>query len=262
MNKYEIVDRFLSTINFTRSIRCDCPVCGHKHTFSANKEGGKIIYRCFSASCNLRGAKPLKRTKATMQIQLTKQPNKEKPYELPQHFVRGVGTQTAFKWLEQSNSLHTYKNGLYEVAYDPKQNRLVFLIKDKNGTVVGANGRALVKGTKPKWYIYPSSHAEIPFVVGKGRTLVLVEDCASACAAARLSDITGMALLGTNFHSGYVSYLNGYDKIIVALDNDAKRKALKVLKCRLEFIVGKKVSIVFLDKDVKEMSLQELESVL
>lgn len=251
---------------FTGRLRCDCPVCGRINTFSAFKDRGKIVYRCFSASCKTRGIIPAKRSLGTIRIELSKEVRPERAFESPEHFVKGLGVPESIKWLTKNNCLDAYRKGRFNVEYDPKQNRLVFLIRDK-GIVVGANGRSLA-GAKPKWYIYPNSKKGVPFIVegltvaGRANNLIIVEDCASACAVARLDGYTGMALLGTNFYSEYADYIKGYNSILIALDNDAKRKAVKELVSRLEYIAAKKVSIVFLTKDIKDLSLQELENVV
>ena len=39
-----------------QSIRMDCPFCMRKHTFSISKEDSKVLWYCFSASCDAKGA--------------------------------------------------------------------------------------------------------------------------------------------------------------------------------------------------------------
>ena len=37
------------------TMRSDCPVCGHKNSFSATNLGGSVVYNCFHADCGISG---------------------------------------------------------------------------------------------------------------------------------------------------------------------------------------------------------------
>ena len=39
-----------------QSMRMDCPFCMRNNTFSISKEDSKVLWYCFSASCDAKGA--------------------------------------------------------------------------------------------------------------------------------------------------------------------------------------------------------------
>jgi len=127
-------------------------------------------------------------------------------------------------------------------------NRVVYLIKDGRRTVDAA-GRSLVNA-KPKWWRYGKSGN--PFVCGTNRVGVVLEDCASACSVS--SFLSGVALLGTNLQDSHLSTLRRYDRLLVALDKDATKKALELVR-RMQAI--RPTSLVVLNKDVKDMTDDE-----
>ena len=36
--------------------RMDCPACGGKNTFTVTKNSGSVLWNCYKASCNIKGA--------------------------------------------------------------------------------------------------------------------------------------------------------------------------------------------------------------
>jgi len=79
-----------------------------------------------------------------------------------------------------------------------------------------------------------------------------LEDCASACSVS--SFLSGIALLGTNLQDSHLPYLRKYDRLLVALDKDATKKGLQLVR-RLQAI--RPTSLVVLNKDVKDMTDDE-----
>lgn len=148
-----------------------------------------------------------------------------------------------------------YTEGRFNVAFDPKLNRVCYLIRDEAGSVVGAVGRAL-GNERPKTHNYPGS-AKVPFTVKNGSTLVLVEDCASAASVTRLPGVSGMALQGTVLKNEFIPFLQVFDQVIVALDLDATKKALTI-KNSLTYH-HPNVKLWRLNKDIKDMDDNELE---
>jgi hypothetical protein len=170
----------------------------------------------------------------------------------------GVASVEASNTLLKYNALDAYLKGLYTCGYDPKMNRLVFFLKSGD-RIVGAVGRALSPKVKPKSYNYPHSKV-MPFIVGKSRVAVIVEDCLSACAVASVPGFTGVALLGTQLKVEYYEYLRNYDTIFVALDRDVKNKTYKMsLSLTLVF---PSVKTIYISRDFKDMSKEEIVKVL
>lgn len=114
----------------------------------------------------------------------------------------------------------------------------------------------------PKWYRY--SKSDNPVIVratpevghnSKPRTLVLVEDVASACAASEVYD--SMALLGTNFLASYLPYVKLYEKLYVCLDKDATDKAIDMAMMLNNFVTTK---LIPLERDLKYFAPMQMRA--
>jgi len=169
-------------------------------------------------------------------------------FELPDTFVPLSRSEKAVDYLKRVNAYSAYQEGLVDIRYDFRMDRVAYLIK-QNNRVVDAAGRGLA-GQKPKWWRYGKSG--YPFVCGTRRIGILLEDCASACC---VSDVfSGIALLGTNLLDTHLPILKGYDKILVALDKDATAKGLQLVrKLQSHVLTG----LVVLNKDLKDMTNDE-----
>ena len=235
-------------------LRMDCPACGKKNTFSVSDTGGERLWFCFHADCGGRGRTgfrirkdtgihPLLRNKS-----LETNNNSSISFELPDTFVALSREPRAESYVKRANAYDAYLAGRVDIRYDFRMNRVVYLIKDGR-QVVDAAGRSL-DNIKPKWWRYGKSGN--PFVCGASRVGVLLEDCASACSVS--SFLSGVALLGTNLQDSHLPYLRKYDRLLVALDKDATKKALDLVR-RLQAI--RPTSLVVLNKDVKDMTDDE-----
>jgi hypothetical protein len=235
-------------------LRMDCPACGKKNTFSVSDTGGERLWFCFHADCGVRGRTgfrirkdtgihPLLRTKS-----LETNNNSSTPFELPDTFVALSREPRAESYVKRANAYDAYLAGRVDIRYDFRMNRVVYLIKDGR-QVVDAAGRSL-DNIKPKWWRYGKS--ALPFVCGSQRVGVILEDCASACSVS--DTLSGVALLGTNLQDSHLPYLRKYDRLLVALDKDATKKALDLVR-RLQAI--RPTSLVVLNKDVKDMTNDE-----
>ena len=244
--------------------RIDCPKCGGVLTLSITKEGGKVKYNCYRACCKVANVITVNRTKEEIYTKVSNIPmEKARPFKVPDRLVQGFGTLEGTEWARENNVIQAYEDRLTDLAYDPRLDRLCFYLRDKDKNIVGMVGRYLGNAkSQLKWWIYPDSLKQTPFICGKGSTLILVEDAASACSVARVKDCVGMALLGTNFHGGYIKYLKGYSEYIICLDNDAKRKACNELYHRIKLLTGKPVAIMFTKEDPKRLPLGNLETMV
>lgn len=95
-------------------------------------------------------------------------------------------------------------------------------------------------------------------------TCCLVEDALSAIKCARFVE-GSIALNGTSLDTGSILTLSKhYDDFIIFLDNDNPqvKKSQTKLKRRLELVCKGKVTIVYSDKDPKELSNRKLKEVL
>ena len=231
--------------------RGDCPVCYHKNTFTATHSSGRILYNCYYADCSVGGS-----TKSGKIIQTQNTPKiaKAKSVDLSVYNKQWVGldrSQRAVEYLKSVQSYHAYKHRHATIRYDIKEDRCVFLVY-RDLTLVDAVGRALTN-IKPKWKRYASSR--VPFVTSNNSYhLVIVEDCASACAVT-LADVRGMALMGTNLLTEYLKYCKGYKQVTMALDKDASKKAMKLVH---ELSIHVQTKLKLLSSDIKTWTTEKI----
>lgn len=254
------IDDYVKVVDVPQgsSVRCDCPVCNGTKTLSITNNVGDVVYNCYKAGCNVAGVYNLTRTIEEVRELLKSRGKEDKPFTPPDYWVYGIATPSMYKYLDKYNCLEAVEKGYCDVAYDPLQERLVFILYDKYNKIIGGVGRSL-RGNKIKALNYHTSK-EIPFKAGKGDTLVIVEDCASACAVARIDGYVGMALLGTTMSVSYLDEIGTYDRVIVALDKDARRKALKIRKY-LTFY-AKYVSVLLLTEDLKMLTKDKVKELI
>lgn len=218
------LNTILDEVSEGSHIRVACPNCRSNNALSISHEYGVIQWFCFDANCKTRGRKRTIPSVEGLKLRLHEKAMEVKPFQVPQHWVMGITNKKCVNLLQKTNSLEPYRKGYFKVAFDPKQDRMVYLITN-DVSIVGGIGRTL-SNQSPKSLIYPGSQL-IPLMAGKGKNLVLTEDCASACSISNFSDYTGSPLLGTNLKDEYIRHYMKYDKIIIALDRDAKKKAEK-----------------------------------
>ena len=234
------------------TVRGDCPDCGGKNTFTANKSGGAVLYNCYKLGCKISGVHTVGMTAADIQARMQEvEQDKPKPkveiMELPEYVVRSGSGLDAFrdKW-------DLWDQGL---MYDLKDRRAVFPIFIDN-VLIDAVGRALA-GAEPKWLRYTGKANY--FIAGIGETVVVVEDVISAITVAKLG-FTGMAILGTSLSVAHMEQLGNYSQVIVALDPDAAHKTLR-FRQEIEAWTGATTIALRLDDDIKyrvESDIQKL----
>jgi len=238
------------------TVRGDCPDCGGKNTFTANKSGGAVLYNCYKLGCKISGVHTVGMTAADIQARMQEvEQDKPKPkveiMELPEYVVRSGSGLDAFreKW-------DLWDQGL---MYDLKDRRAVFPIFINN-VLIDAVGRALA-GAEPKWLRYTGKANY--FIGGTGKTVVVVEDVISAITVAKLG-FTGMAILGTSLSVAHMEQLGNYSQVIVALDPDAAHKTLR-FRQEIEAWTGATTIALRLDDDIKyrvESDIEQLKEFL
>lgn len=249
----QVISRLADSVPHNLSDRFNCPFCGKVNTLSISKENGKIRWNCFSAHCDAGGKD--KYLISTQEIKERYFLREKEGLDIPTYLIHGIGSEKVLEWLLKTHSDKAYRNGMFEVAYDPRQDRICYLIRDK-GKIVGIIGRSF-GNSKPKVLNYKGSDKDTPFIAGSTETIVLLEDCASACAVTRIPELSGLALLGTNLKDEYIPVIKKYNRVIVALDRDARKKVLAMWS-KLKYHCSH-VEIWFLDKDIKDMLDNELE---
>ena len=242
-------DEFVETLNLKNQevYRGDCPVCDNKNTFSVKNMGDAILYNCFHADCGIKGKIKGEVSKSSFG-QEKKVWNTNSSFAIPSHFVEFTRSKSAVLYLKKYNCMDAVDKKKASVMYDIKQNRIVFLIKDYADKIIDAIGRSLDKNSKVRWLRYGKSTN--PFIVN-GETdknvVVIVEDCASACAVSY--GFSGLALLGTSLSSTILSTIKSrWSSVIICLDKDATDKALKLVD-KLNFYVT--TNMKMLERDLK-----------
>lgn len=236
------------------SIRRNCPECGGRNTFTVTRKLGKLVWNCYKASCDCSGAKRKNYSRDMIVSRLSKKEPEQTspcPFVVPEYFLDVL-------YEEHEEYLRSVHATNAETMLDTKENRVVFMIRDpESGELAGAVGRAMNKQRLPKWKRYDHT-PDLLYFIGSGDTAVLVEDCASACAVAS-AGYAGVALLGTSIHDGHISQLMRFKRAIIALDNDASKKAIK-LKKKLDSYVPS--SVVLLPDDLKYFPPSEVQAIL
>ena len=86
-------------------------------------------------------------------------------------------------------------------------------------------------------------------------TAVLVEDVISAITVANYFPVTGFGILGTSLQQEHLYALSDFDRVVVALDPDASKKALEHAKDLNSYV--KEVRVLKLKDDLKYKSLED-----
>ena len=257
-----------------QSMRMDCPNCSGKNTLSVSNKLGTIVWYCFKASCDLKGASkkdiPSDWIKSFLSNQKSEATQNSYHYygeDLAEYVPPSycVPIKSLSKTYQRIKSFYLLSK--YEIhddgnlRVDVKEDRLVFPVRCY-GKTVDAVGRWFglnpnYKG--PKWKRYNNSG--LPYVHWSGGgvkqyTLAIVEDAISAAVVTEHFEGTiGLALLGTNLTAPtkqYITHLcssSDIRKIIVALDPDASMKTLSMSKELAG--VAAKVHCLYLTDDLK-----------
>jgi hypothetical protein len=206
-------------------VTTDCPFCGGRNKFTLDKFDGKLVWNCYRASCNVKGAYSGQRNLDAVKAALSGssiQRHKPTPKPIPTITTNVSNNDTAIAYLKKVNSYDAHLRGDIRVRYAPKEDRVLFYNKDQTGAV----GRSM-RPVRAKWWSYGELYGGIH--VGSGEHAILVEDVASACAVSNVEGLVGVALLGTNITKGIKNTLSKYNKLTLVLDNDASAKAVSMV---------------------------------
>ena len=210
--------------------RMACPSCKTNNTFTITNDMGNIVWNCYRNSCPVSGATRTGMTAADIRKSLgsVAEETHAVKFDKPDFLVQDHTKIADFckQWDIDPKVL-----GL---LYDVKEHRVVFPIM-QGSMMVDASGRSLSKRI-PKWKRYGKS--VLPYVSGRGKTAVVVEDCISAAIVGATGSsgcsegdvFVGVAVLGTSLSEVHKKYLSQFDTIIIALDPDALPKTLQFTK--------------------------------
>ena len=240
-----------------QSIRMDCPFCFHNNTFSITKENAKLMWYCFSASCDAKGTMSTDKTMEDVyHFIYSSQVNTDGDFTIPKNFISPHSSDRCLRYLMNNNAFDAFNTNKADVRFDPARDRVVFMVHDDDDKIIGGVGRSLNYNVLPKWYVYGSKR--YPFICGEGDTAVIVEDCVSACAVS--DNFAGLALMGTSLPLEYISVIKKrFKNIIVALDRDATTKAFDIAR---EIGMIAHTRVVMLEDDLKYFKPDEIKEIL
>ena len=246
--------------------RVSCPECGGHNTFTVSRVSGRVLFNCYKASCRVKGSVSRRMSSEALRERLRSRVSDDQDsthtylpdFTLPPSVTPNLEKEACLEYIDDMNIQESIDAGYTTIVYDFAQDRCVFLIYDDNKNMIGAVGRALRKGVLPKWKRYDKRKDLMFFCGPKRGTAVLVEDCASACTVFA-SGYTGVALLGTSLNDHHVHQLRVFEKVIVALDADASRKAIKMQKMLAPHVTSE---VLFLTDDLKYFTPECVRSLL
>lgn len=255
MSNYREQIEWVKTLSIKEGSRLttDCPFCGGKNKFTLDKFDGKLVWNCYRASCNVKGAhsgeRNLDAVKARLSGSAIKR-HKPEPKPIPTITTNVSNSDTAISYLKKVNSYDALIRGDIKIRYAPKESRVLFYNKDNTGAV----GRSM-RPVRAKWWSYGELSKGIH--VGNGDHAILVEDVASACAVSNVTGLTGVALLGTNITKSIKKAVNKYKKVTLVLDNDASAKAVSLMS-----VLGYNSHVRLTVVDLKYLSPDKIREVL
>jgi hypothetical protein len=203
--------------------RGKCPVCNRSGTFTAINQMGKLLWNCYSNSCDVSGGMNVGMSASDIKRAMHKE---DEFVELPEFkFPDWVIYRPECLCLTRYQEQYGIDPAGLDLRYDVKEDRIVFPTVWQ-GKIVDAIGRAVkpMGGAVPKWKRYGT--ARVPYVRGRGNVAVVVEDAISA-AVVETQGAVGFALLGTQLLTEHKTALKKYFKVVVALDPDAASKTLE-----------------------------------
>lgn len=228
-----------------------CPACrggnSGDRAFSLTRRGSELLGICFRAKCGFT-TRMTSNGSTAVKVKPRTQKLPEFRVSVPEWFY------TTFPYLGTSyyRKLRTYND------------RLCTPILDSYGEVVGYSCRSYDPTVRPKtltyWSVDVPVKADFAEVTQDNNDVVLVEDQISARMVSRYCDIDTVALLGSHVSQQLVEYLWNdlkFRRILIALDEDATKKAIKFAQRYSLY----NVEAMPLTKDPKDMTPDEVISV-
>lgn len=140
------------------------------------------------------------------------------------------------------------------ILWSESYKRLIFPIYDGK-KLLAWQGRYFGEESKPKWYS-KGNLKEVYHILGKGQTLILVEDVVSAIKLSRYT--AAMPIFGSVIgleRWNRLKHLN-YKTYFIWLDPDKRKESL--IEVRLANSLGLDTNVLFTEIDPKEISYEEL----
>lgn len=251
-----------------RSEHMLCPVCNggssSERTFIITRVDTGLLYTCHRASCPTKG---FVSSIGSDLVKGYKRPKANKPKAKPYKRETVAIPDGVSEWLWHQFYITQEVQHQEGWKWNDETQRVVLPIRDVRRAELGHNARywreldAVELGdVGPKsityWNRLDCVKYHMPFRSSRGGTLTLVEDQPSAV---RLSqDTDTLALLGTHVTAELAREIQtmGYSRIVLALDNDATLKALKI-KQQIGLFYRQFDVIPLEGPDIKDMTVDE-----
>lgn len=248
----------------TRTITCPCCQADWKEqgsprnwsperSMSVTRERLGVLYNCFRATCSRgRGFIPT----------VSSEPEQPKKEFSPNVYVDEL-TQlppSQARMLREKFEFTAEDIQREGILWNPKRSTVVFPVRDVRGYTVGYVDRDFLGARDLKAITYwfndvPKLHI-VPHASGLGNTCIIVEDIPSAIKASKY--MTAVALLGSHINVDQAAHLSQlFNTAIIALDNDAFLKAIKLRKKYSLYF--QELLLFHLTKDIKNMKYKELD---
>ncbi len=256
------------SLDLLEYVRCDCPICHRKNTFSITMTIFGVLFHCFHTNCDTKGIVKGNIKSRGRLIKDTLNKN-----TIPK--IQEVLDISNFDFNNISNIRPTLKK--YQVyfnrnraciALDIKENRIVFFTWDReSGKPLSGIGKLLTGFPEfgvPKWrkyyttevypivFNYKTAYNRKPIYT---KTCVITEDAFSALRVAKYHD--SAAILGTSMTDFQIEYLHslGFENIVISLDKDAQTSAIKLSETLSPYF--KRVLTLPIDNDIKDMNVND-----
>lgn len=231
--------------------RGDCPFCSGRNSYGVRMDRGVLLWGCFRASCDVGGryGEGLSISGIHQRVEGNAPVARQTVAPIPKLLTSVQNREAVVQFLAAYNCLDSYNAGLIDIKYSPAEDRVMFPVGDHREPT-GYTGRGR-KGVTPKWKKYGDCSSLL--TCGVGKTAVVVEDALSACAVGIIPEYSGCSLSGTLLSPTHIVELRSYDRIIVALDPDARAKGLE-LTSRL----GSRATLRLIENDLKYFKPEEI----
>lgn len=254
-----------------------CPVCNggsdkERSLSITRRSQTEASFNCFRNKCNLNGGHVALFSGTEGQI-LKHNSNRTSNNDLVRNLT-GLDTDTVEFFMKRYNMtpamLHygrfqtTFDRRVYMWIFSPHRLKRGGSVRKYKELYVGRREYASI----PKTMMHYNGTDNVAlswYYKGRGRrkssdTLVIVEDIVSALRL--IPYVDSVSLLGTGLGYPKQSEIRRlmYDRVVLALDEDATAKALRIKKDTR--LVIPNMEVMYLDKDIKDQTPEELEEKL
>lgn len=250
-----------------------CPNCsgglGKEKSFSIRKEKGDIKFRCWRASCGIRGFLPFNGSIFQDSRSIPELESKDHVYA--RHFQGSLTrlNEEGYAFFKEKFDLEEADLAQGEVRYVPDSNRYSFPVYGPEYMMRGTSLRTFEDNTNfPKWDHYPVRrdinwigwHIR-PCNTHNQQRLAVVEDPISSLKVSRHFMCTYLNGTSMNMDKMLEIMRVGRQRgVTIALDKDATAKAIDILR-EWRFFLGAQAICVPIDKDLKYASDKEIKEI-